>query len=273
MTRWRFCRKSVGPLTDASNQINASAGIDASAVQRRWLAGKNESEILSLELVVDGRVTTLGELFDVAIESADHDQLVFEGDLQSCHGLGTNHDRGEIHIHGVTGHYVGAGMTGGKILVHGSCGDFAGAPGGARKTGMAGGSIIVAGDTGDYTGYRMRRGTITVGGSAGNFVAASMVAGTVCIGKEVGGHLAVGMKRGTVVLAGAKDGWDEFGSAGNAIASRFSSPVEFTPGFLNLYREETIHEMVGAMAERAVLRTRADRTVGGLGEILFAGPS
>ncbi|MCA9138286.1 MAG: formylmethanofuran dehydrogenase subunit C [Planctomycetales bacterium] len=263
MTRWHFRRRaseSGKPLTQS---------IDASAIRREWLCEKSESEINALEITVDGLAVSLGDVFELSIASSEDTQIVIEGELDEVHGLGTLHDQGDFRIVGNAGHGIGSGMTGGTLSVDGDAGDYVGGPYGAHKVGMAGGVIKITGHVGSYAGHRMRRGVILVHGNAGQMLAASAVAGTICVGGHVGQYVAVGMKRGTIVLANSSGLVNQADEMGGTSSNRFSPPMRFDPAFLNLYRDPMFDEITLSLRQLPVFRTRADRTVGGLGEVIF----
>lgn len=263
MTRWHFRRRAA----DAGDSWQHS--IDASPIRRQSLSEKSESEINSLELIVDGLPVQLGDVFKVSVHSSDVSQIVVEGELADVHGLGTSHDQGDFQIIGSAGYGIGSGMTGGTLSVDGDAGDFVGGPIGARKVGMSGGVVKVSGNVGRYAGHRMRRGLILVSGDAGAMLAASAVAGTVCVGGQVGDHLAVGMKRGTVLLSNPAGLVSQADAMSGASSSRFSPPMRFDPAFLSLYTDPLFGEITQPLRQLPVFRTRADRTVGGLGEVIF----
>jgi hypothetical protein len=56
---------------------------------------------------------------------------------------------------------------------------------------------------------------------------------------------------------------------GTGPSSRFSPPVRFDPGFLHLYRDPDFKTLTRPLRRLPVFRTRADRTIGGQGEIIF----
>lgn len=262
MTRWLFRRHDGDPFS------GHQCAIDASGIRRSWLSGKSESQICQTDLVADGKAVPLGELFDVEIQESAQDQILVAGDLANVHGLGAMHDDGEFRINGDVGNYLGCGMTGGQLTLQGGAGDFVGAPLGARKVGMSGGTICVQGDAGDCLGHRMRRGTIIVNGSAGKLLAASMVAGTIGVAGTLGAHLAVGMKRGSLILASGTALAEQVDREPGA-RRRFSSPVRFDPGFLSLYQDPRFTEVMTPLMRLPVFRTRADRSAGGIGEVIF----
>lgn len=258
MTRWHFCRREDGHHS-----------IDASAIRRRRMAGKSLQEIEDFELIADGQPVRLGDLFELAIDESDLDEILMEGDLKQVHGLGAEHDQGDFQVQGSVGNYLACGMTGGTLSIDGGAGDFVAAPCGPHKIGMSGGVVKIAGNVGNYAGHRMRRGTLFVQGSAGSMLAASMVAGTICIGGPTGENLAVGMKRGSLLLADGSGLIRQADEMGDGPVSRFSRPTRFDPGFLALYRDKLFHDLTRPLRRLPVFRTRADRNFGGQGEILF----
>lgn len=263
MTRWHFRRRN----SDSDSTVRHT--IDASAIRRSALEGKSIDAIRTIPLTADGRDAPLDELFECQLDESEPDEIIVEGDLHNVHGIGAEHDRGDFRVIGSVGDYAGCGMTGGKLLIQGDAGNFVAAPSGTHKIGMAGGQIQVDGSAGDYVGHRMRRGMLIIQGSAGDKLAASMVAGTVCVGGEIGDDLAVGMKRGTVILANDL-GLVRQADALGGVHNRFSRPIRFDPGFLTLYSDRVFRDLTRPLRRLPVFRTRADRTVGGLGEVVFA---
>lgn len=265
MTRWHFRR------LEGDQQ-----SIDACNLRRTWLEGKSADEILTLQLVADGVSVSLADLFDLAVDDSlsDSDHLVVEGDLKNVHGLGAKHDRGDFQLIGTVGDSLACGMTGGTLLVDGDAGDFVAGPIGSHNTGMSGGVVKISGSVGSYAGHRMRRGTLLVQSNAGAMLAASMVAGTICVGGEVGDSIAVGMKRGSIILAsGTALARQADAIGGSEITAgqfgRFSKPTRFDPMFFRLFSDPFFHDLTTTMQRLPVFRTRADRNVGGLGEIIF----
>jgi formylmethanofuran dehydrogenase subunit C len=262
MTRWQFRRR------DGDQQ-----SIDASSIRRSSMVGKSRSAIESIQLVADGTPVDLVDLFDLTVDDFEPDLIVVQGDLANVHGLGAKHDKGEFQVTGTVGDSLACGMVGGRIMVDGDAGAFVGGPIASHASGMSGGVVIINGSVGAYAGHRMRRGTLMVQGDAGAMLAASMVAGTICIGGVVGNQMAVAMRRGSIVLAnGASlvqqaDVTSE--TKGSAAVGRFSSPTRFDPAFLTLYADPLFRDLTRSLGQLPVFRTRADRNVGGLGEIIF----
>ncbi|WP_182870830.1 hypothetical protein [Stieleria mannarensis] len=264
MTRWHLQRRgTVG-------NDSAPLSIDASNIRRRRMADKSAAQINELTITADGRPVGLGELFQVTIDESETDQIVVEGQLDRVHGLAAMHDHGDFEIIGSAGHYTACGMTGGRVRVQGDAGDYVAAPCGTRRSGMSGGVIEIHGGAGNYVGHRMRRGTLMIRGSAGTMLGASMVAGTICVGGATGDGLAVGMKRGSVILADATNVVRQADQDEDGAKRRFSSPIRFDPAFFSLYREPMFQEITQMLRRLPVFRTRADRHVGGLGEVIFA---
>ncbi|QDV83269.1 hypothetical protein [Planctomycetes bacterium TBK1r] len=268
MTRWhlRYRAHAAGDAADDA----APHAIDASNIRRSSLAGKQAAQINELAICVDGRRVRLADWFELTIAESETDQVVVEGPLQNVHGLAAMHDRGEFQIIGSVGDYAACGMTGGTVCVQGDAGDFVAAPHGARRSGMSGGMIKIHGSVGNYAGHRMRRGTLLISGSTGTMLAASMIAGTICVGGETGEGLAVGMRRGSLILGNASAMVRHADQLDDDATGRFSSPTRFDPAFLNLYSDRLFGEITQTLERLPVFRTRADRTVGGLGEVIFA---
>ncbi len=262
---WRFILKS-----------HASQNIDASTIQRRVLVDQSATAIGALKLTADGRPHLVRDLFEVDMQQSAASQQQRDGDLieisvageglQHVHGLGSCHDQGRFTIHGNAGDRVGSGMTGGQVQVNGNVGDHAGGPSGIAKTGMRGGELDITGDAGDYTGHRMRRGRLMIEGGIGRFAAASMIAGTLVIGGQSAGDLGAAMKRGTVILVQAES---FISQQDHQRGSRFTLPMRFDPHFLSLIRDRKFTDLTRPLRRLPVFRTRADRSVGGQGEIIF----
>lgn len=265
---WRFVLKA-----------HASKSIDASPIQRRTLVDQSAAAIGELKLTADGRPHLLRDLFEIDIQQATAEERqpdqeagdtieIVDSDtgLQHVHGLGTRHDQGRFTILGSAGDGVGRGMTGGRVRISGSVGNHAGGPSGIAKTGMRGGELLVGGDAGDYAGHRMRRGRLMVQGTIGRFTAASMIAGTIVVGGQSSGELGVAMKRGTVILVQAES---FIARQDHQRSNRFTPPTRFDPQFLSLIRDREFRDLTRPLRRLPVFRTRADRAVGGQGEIIF----
>ncbi|QEG01810.1 Formyltransferase/hydrolase complex Fhc subunit C [Stieleria maiorica] len=264
MTRWHLQRRG----TDGND--SAPVSIDASNIRLSWMTGKSAAQINELPVGADGRSVRLGDLFELTMDDSPTDRIVVEGELDHVHGLAAMHDRGDFEIIGSAGHYAACGMTGGRVCVRGDAGDYVAAPCGARRSGMSGGVIEIHGGVGNYAGHRMRRGTLMVRGSAGSMLGGSMVAGTICVGGATGNGLAVGMKRGSVILADAANVVRQADQDEDGAKRRYSSPIRFDPAFFGLYHEPMFQEITQMLLRLPVFRTRADRHVGGLGEVIFA---
>lgn len=254
MTHWILNRKS-----------NDGVKIDARNLTRRRLREQLESGSGQIMLQADGVPVLLEELFDIQLQSSEVDRVEVRGELRSVDALASDHDEGEFLIHGDTGSLVAAGLQGGSVVVHGSVGDSLGGPTPGAKAGMAGGVIQVDGDAGDYCGHRMRRGLIQVGQNVGRNLAASMIAGTILVqGKADGETIAVGMRRGTIILTRTLEGLDD-----PRLTLRLSPAVSFDAGFLNLMEFTVDPSVIATLTPAPLQRVRADRSVGGLGEVIF----
>ncbi|OYP28391.1 formylmethanofuran dehydrogenase subunit C [Rhodopirellula sp. MGV] len=236
--------------------------IDASTLRRSWLADKTQAQIEKSTLVADGMPVPFGDLFRILVNESETDEIIIEGDAERCDGLGALHDRGVFRVLGHVGDYAGASLRGGTLLIGGSAGHFVGAPLASRKSGMSRATIEITGDAGDYVGHRMRRGTIVIAGSAGTHLASSMVAGTIAVGSDIGHQPCIGMRRGTVFLPGA--------STASLFDSKltFSAPFDYDASFLSLYQSPMMRRVLHPLIDNVVKRIRADRSVGGQGEIL-----
>ncbi|BAL27122.1 formylmethanofuran dehydrogenase subunit C [Azoarcus sp. KH32C] len=185
------------------------------------LAGATPSDVARKMLWHGNDEVPLGEFFAVEALASDSAELVFEGDLSRCDGVGRGLDGGCIRIEGDVGDYLGAGMSAGEIVVAGSAGmlaacemaggrleiagdvgDYAASALPGDMDGMRGGLLVVRGNAGARFGDRMRRGTALVFGDAGDFLASRLVAGTIAVAGEVGAHCGYGMRRGTLIFAG-----------------------------------------------------------------------
>ncbi|HJV25826.1 MAG TPA: formylmethanofuran dehydrogenase subunit C [Aromatoleum sp.] len=185
------------------------------------LAGESSVEVARRMLWHGNEQLPLGEFFDVEALAADSAEIVFEGDLSRCDGVGRGMDGGRIRVEGDVGDYVGAEMRAGEIVVTGSAGmlaacemaggrmevrgdvgDYAASALPGDMDGMRGGLLLVRGNAGARFGDRMRRGSAIVFGDAGDFLASRLVAGTIAVAGEVGAHCGYGMRRGTLIFAG-----------------------------------------------------------------------
>lgn len=185
------------------------------------LTGETPSSLARRPVWHGNEQVPLGEFFDVESLAADGPELVFDGDLSRCDGVGRGLDGGRIRVEGDVGDYVGAGMNageivvtgragmlaacemaGGRLEVGGDVGDYAASALPGDMDGMRGGLLVVRGNAGERFGDRMRRGTAVVFGDTGDFLASRLVAGTVAVAGEVGAHCGYGMRRGTLIFAG-----------------------------------------------------------------------
>lgn len=183
--------------------------------------GKSASAIEQWPVAQGNRTVPLAELFEIRGTPND-DEIRFEGNLGSVHGLGVGMTSGTILVEGDVGRHLGAEMSGGRIEVRGSVSDWVGAEmkggsilihatagdgaGGAyrgSRQGMSGGTLIIQGDAGSEVGRGMRRGTILVGGSCQGGLGYDMLAGSIVVAGTCGPHPGAGMRRGTLVLLGA----------------------------------------------------------------------
>ncbi len=213
--------------------------IDGSSIDARELAGKSKSMIESMKIGAD----CLGDWFDVVIgDRGEGDRIELIGDLSNFHHIGANHQRGEIHVDGNVGDFVGAAV-------------------GGRRLGMTGGRIVVVGNAGPYAGHRMRRGEIWIGGDCGRLAAAHMVAGSIMVAGQVGADSFVGMQRGSF-----------FASRLPKLASgRFTRPLESFYLLASLIRPpktEVFESFWKQFRITPVISVRGDRAVGGQGEIV-----
>lgn len=255
MTKWTL-----------SVRKNDYGSVDGSVISRQQFSQCSEAEILGMPIVADGLEIPLRELADLIVESAEDDRIQIDGHLSNVHFLASAHDAGTFTIDSDVGNHVATGMTGGVVEINGNVGDFLSAPRGAQRVGMRGGLVKVTGDAGNYAGHRMRRGTILVDGNVGDYAGASMVAGTLAVAGSIGCDLGIAMKRGTILL---RNGADLVQQA-DKNSVRFSEPARYEPNFLSLYDQGSLSAIMKAYEGQPVFRTRADRSVSGQGEIIFA---
>jgi formylmethanofuran dehydrogenase subunit C len=182
--------------------------------------GASLDEIRCFKVFHGNCPTPLGDLFDVAGDSADMVWHV-RGELSGVHWLGAHQKAGEIHVHGPVGRHLGSQMQGGAIRVEGNSGDWLGAEmrgglihvrgdagdlvGAAYRgspRGMTGGAILVYGSAGSEIGHTMRRGMIAVGGTCGDLPGYAMLAGSLFVFGKCGSRPGAGMRRGTLGLFG-----------------------------------------------------------------------
>lgn len=203
-----------------TQQVETKIPIEVSGVTPDQLVGRSLQEIERLPVWHGNQSLPLAELFHVAGNLADDQVLVWDGELTSVHGIGTQMRAGKIEIKANAGRRVGSQMAGGELCAEGNVSDFAGCemtggtlrilgdagdlvgghlPG--SKLGMNRGEIFVAGDVGKACGKKMRRGTIVIGGDAGSLVGWNMLAGTILVFGNAGPQVGVEMKRGTIVLS------------------------------------------------------------------------
>ncbi len=180
------------------------------------LQGKSIQEIAKITLPYANDGLSVGEIFTIRGDNAQH--IVFEQSSHLMDNIGQGMQSGKIEIHGDVGHYLGLNMRGeielygnagnfaacqmqaGLIRVHGNVGDYAGGALIGNRRGMRGGMLIVNGHAGDRLGDQMRRGSILIDGDAGDYCAANMLAGTIAVAGKIGDYCGYGMRHGTVIL-------------------------------------------------------------------------
>ncbi|CAD6543712.1 Formyltransferase/hydrolase complex Fhc subunit C [Paraburkholderia hiiakae] len=259
--------------------------IDARTLLPVTLAALDKGEIERLPLWHGTERIVLADLFEVSAQTTPEcgPCVVFEGDMRRFDRIGSTMEAGaivveggvgdllgvqmragEIIVRGGSGSFAACEMAGGRIEIGGNCGDFASAALPGSMDGMRGGTLVVRGDAGERLGDRMRRGTVLVFGNAGAFAASRMVAGTLGIAGSVGEHLAYGMRRGSLILPGVR-----------ALSGthRFVENHADVDVFWRLITRSLAREggAFGELAQRAPLRFVGDVSVGGKGELLFAG--
>lgn len=203
--------------------------VEADALSPENVAGKNQTQIESLPLLVGNRPERVGDLFDVCVTDETGTvrtpgennlaTLLLVGDLTRFKRLGERMaagrmvidgpvgfhagaymSGGSLSVFGDAGDYLGAHMRGGRIEVQGSTGHFAGAAYRGYPHGMNGGTILIHGNAGQMAGARMRRGLVAIKGSCGDGPGFGMKAGTVLVGGLSGVRAGAIMVRGTVIL-------------------------------------------------------------------------
>lgn len=180
-------------------------GLIADTIKPDLFAGKDMSEIKSLEIFCGRQRSKLGDFFEVSgqkVDDADDIRIIIDGDVSKTKMVGKGTKAGEIVIKGNVGMYAGANMRGGKVAVEGDADSFAGQM-------MRGGELIIKGNAGDYLGasYRgdwrgMKGGTILVNGNAGSEVGVFMVGGRITIKGNCGPFAGVHMKKGLIIIEG-----------------------------------------------------------------------
>jgi formylmethanofuran dehydrogenase subunit C len=204
-----------------SQQVETSIPIEVPGLTPDGLLGKSKAEIEKFPIWHGRQQIELAELFSVSGKLENDGVVIFDGHLQSVHGIGAKMKSGSIHLETDAGRRLGLQMAGGEIFAKGSVSDYAGVEmtggtirilrdagnsiGGHQpgsKFGMNRGSIFVGGNVGKGLGQAMRRGTIVVGGNAGDAIGWNMLAGTIVVLGNSGANTGAEMKRGTIVLAG-----------------------------------------------------------------------
>ncbi len=262
--------------------------IEADAICPDQFVNRSEAEIEALPVFYGRRQVTLGDLFEVDGEYADH--IAVRGvigapdSLRPIKRIGQGMRRGRIVVHGDAGMHLGAEMRGGEIVVQGNVAAWAGAhmaggvlrvagdagpmlgaayPGETR--GMRGGLILVHGNVGPRAGERMRRGMIVVGGDAGEFAGVRMIAGSLLVFGTLGARAGAGMKRGTIVAVNGQ---------AEALLPTFryacTSHITFMRVYLRRLRERDDHlPITDAQIAGAYRRYTGDINTLGKGEILI----
>ncbi len=185
--------------------------IEAEVISPDKFAAKTIDEIKEMVVWRGNRQKKLGELFEVAGESAESPEdisIVINGDVPTVKRIGQDMSAGEIIIKGNVGMHIGAKMKGGKITVEGDADHWTGAE-------MRAGEIHIKGNAGNYLGaaYRgsyegMKRlkkgvsGTIVVDGNAGSEVASRIAGGKILVKGNVGPFAGLHMSGGRLVIQG-----------------------------------------------------------------------
>lgn len=212
--------------------------VDASAIDLSRWRGADLVSVQQTELSAAGRTVTVGDLFDVAVDSGADDRLSVGGNLKNFHHMGARHRAGQLWIDGDIGDHLGGAV-------------------GASRVGMTGGRIVVGGSAGHYAGHRMRRGEIWIAGNAGDFAAASMVAGTIVVVGALGNDPATAMQRGTLIAS----------KIAGLSPDRFTEPVETDFPFAALVKPPNLAEFLDfwqSVQGGRVYSRRGDCATGGV---------
>lgn len=196
----------------------APLAIDLDGIVPDRVATLALAEIARLPIRADLRPCTLGDVFDLTGDAADH-AIECRGDFSRVHRVAAGMQAGTVRVTGAVGRHAAEGMAGGRLEVAGDAGDWLAAEmaGGEVKVagrvgdnlaaalpgsrhGMRGGLVLVGGSAGGLAGARMRRGIVAIAGGCGDAAGFEMRAGTVVIGAAPGRHPGLGMRRGSVIM-------------------------------------------------------------------------
>ena len=171
-------------------------------------AEKSAKEIAALEMWEGNRKLSIGDLFDIKVDSSSSEELTIkiEGNVGTVRNIGFRMSMGQLIVDGDAGMHVGEGMSGGSIVVSGDAGSWVGSQ-------MTGGAVEVKGNAGDYIGaaYRgstkgMKGGKVIIHGNAGHEVGCFMNGGLIKILGDVGIFAGIHMINGTIFVQGTSQG-------------------------------------------------------------------
>jgi formylmethanofuran dehydrogenase subunit C len=269
------------------------------AAQRLNLFGLTPERLRDLSVAEIGKLPLgdsrdsceLGSWFRIA--DGSRESLRLEGDLRHCDYVGGQLKSGEIEVEGSIGHQAGYRMSGGKLIIRGQaghytcsgmlggeaviCGDVGEYLGGASDgstLGMRGGTVVVQGDADRWAAARMRRGTIVIHGRTAAGLAMRMVAGSVVCCGPVDGHPGCGMRRGTLLMLGTNQApTDVVGFSRTELAelSFLALMIGDLRRWLPVQIQQQMPESPSHLPRRA-MRCVGDRTIQGLGELIWIEP-
>ena len=187
---------------------------------------KTLEQIANLEMYEGNMKLTIGDLFDIRIESTSSEEFTIkiDGNVGKVRNIGFQMSNGKILVNGDVGMHLGEEMNGGSIVVSGNAGswvgsqmknglieikgnagDYIGAAYRGSTNGMKGGKIVIHGDAGHEVGCFMNNGVIKILGNVGIFVGIHMVNGTIFVKGTSQGRAGAQMTNGKIVLAGKSD--------------------------------------------------------------------
>jgi formylmethanofuran dehydrogenase subunit C len=171
-------------------------------------AKKSAKEIAALEMWEGNRKVTMGDLFDIKVDSSSLEEvsIKIEGNVGTVRNIGFRMSTGEVIVDGNVGMHLGEEMKEGSIVASGNAGSWAGSQ-------MKGGTIEIKGNAGNYIGsaYRgstkgMKGGRIIIHGNAGHEVGCYMNNGFIKILGDVGIFVGIHMVNGTIFVQGTSQG-------------------------------------------------------------------
>ncbi|MGD9131508.1 MAG: formylmethanofuran dehydrogenase subunit C, partial [Candidatus Bathyarchaeota archaeon] len=171
-------------------------------------AEKSAKEIAALEMWEGNRKLSIGDLFDIKVDSSSSEELTIkiEGNVGTVRNIGFRMSMGQVIVDGDAGMHVGEGMNDGSIVVSGNAGSWVGSQ-------MKGGTIEIKGNAGNYIGaaYRgstkgMKGGKVIIHGNAGHEVGCFMNGGLIKILGDAGIFAGIHMVNGTIFVQGTSQG-------------------------------------------------------------------